>query len=289
MPTGSFAKSILRSTGAGKSQSLEGNKKEHGLITYYASSLFSLLENKKFHTNQAQNSPVTNYSYGLRVRYVEIVDEEVTDLLAPPNKRLSDQLQVIDVAWDGPTIANAVWTTVNNETQMQEVLMSGQRNRNQTSNEFGKISTKATAFFTIELLQTSIKKDTGEPLILLSRMTFFDLPGCEVLIDDPETIRIKQGSTLNKAIISFSQLMKELGQPQSVDFATYDTSTVTHLMKELLGSNSITVGLFCCQHGDPKGSSLTMNMYKYAKNIKNFPIVNDSSALGVLHKFRLEI
>lgn len=106
------------STGAGKSQTLEGNKKEHGLITYYASSLFSLLENKKFHTNQAQNSLVTNYSYGLRVRFVEIVDEEVMDLLAPPNKRLSDQLQVIDNAWEGPTISNATWVTVNNESQM---------------------------------------------------------------------------------------------------------------------------------------------------------------------------
>lgn len=29
-------------------------------------------------------------------------------------------------------------------------------------------------------------------------------------------------------------------------------------------------------------------MYKYCKNIKNFPIVNDGKALGILHKFRLE-
>lgn len=69
--------------------------------------------------------------------------------------------------------------------------MSGQRNRNQTSNEFGKIAAKSTAYFTLELVQTSIQKETGEPLVLLSRMTFLDLPGCEVLIDDPETIRIK--------------------------------------------------------------------------------------------------
>lgn len=30
-------------------------------------------------------------------------------------------------------------------------------------------------------------------------------------------------------------------------------------------------------------------MYKYARNIQNFPIVNDGKALGVVHKFRLEI
>lgn len=57
---------------------------------YYASSIFSLLENKKFHTNQSQTSMIVNYSYGLRARYVEIIDEEVSDLFAPPNKRLND-------------------------------------------------------------------------------------------------------------------------------------------------------------------------------------------------------
>lgn len=33
---------------------------------------------------------IVNYSYGLRARYVEIIDEEVSDLFAPPNKRLND-------------------------------------------------------------------------------------------------------------------------------------------------------------------------------------------------------
>ncbi|CAD8184449.1 unnamed protein product [Paramecium octaurelia] len=276
------------STGAGKTQTIEGNKKEHGLILNYASSIFSLLENKKFHTNQSQASQLVNYSYGLRARYVEIIDEEVSDLFAPPNKRLNDQLQILDHAWEGPTIANATWVTVNNEIQLQEALNSGQRNRNQTTNEFGKVSNKATSFFTLELLQSSLQKDTNEPLIMLSRLCFFDLAGSEVLIDDPETIRIKQGSTLNKSIISFTQLLKELGQPQTADHAAYDTSALTSIVKELVGSNSLSIGIFCVQHGDPKGTSLTLNIYKYCKNIKNFPIVNDSKVLGLLHKFRLE-
>lgn len=83
---------------------------------FYASSLFSLLENKKFHTNNAQSSQITNYSYGVRVRYVEVVDEEIVDLLAPPNKRVSELLQVQETPWEGPTVANATWVNVNNET-----------------------------------------------------------------------------------------------------------------------------------------------------------------------------
>lgn len=60
-----------------------------------------------------------------------------------------------------------------------------------TSNEFGKVANKATSFFTIELIQTSQIKENNEPLILLSRLCFWDLPGSEVLTEDPEALRIK--------------------------------------------------------------------------------------------------
>jgi hypothetical protein len=135
--------------------------------------------------------------------------------------------------------------------------MAGSKLRNQTSNEFGKVSSKATGFFTIELIQTSTLKETSiayiglyiynikdDPLVLISRMTFFDLPGCEILTENPEAVRIKQGSTLNKVIISYTKLLKELGNKTS-EFVMYDTSTVCTLHKELLGGNSLTIALFC--------------------------------------------
>ncbi len=35
-------------------------------------------------------------------------------------------------------------------------------------------------------------------------MTFFDLPGSEILTENPETVRIKQGNTINRVIGSFT-------------------------------------------------------------------------------------
>lgn len=56
----------------------------------------------------------------------------------------------------------------------------------------------------IDLKQTFRRKDTDEPVLLKSQSTFIDLPGSEILIEDAETVRIKQGSTLNKVIIAFT-------------------------------------------------------------------------------------
>ena len=39
-------------------------------------------------------------------------------------------------------------------------------------------------------------------MMYVAEANFFDLPGSEILLEDPETVRIQQGSTLNKGIIS---------------------------------------------------------------------------------------
>ena len=108
------------------------------------------------------------------------------------------------------------------------------------------------------------------------------------MLDDPETVRVRQGSTLNKSIIALTTLLKDLSTRRN-DYVMYETATVTHLMKDVLGGNSLTCAIFNIQHGDAKGSSLTLNFLKYAKNIQNFPITNNSKAFGLLKKFRVEI
>ena len=67
-----------------------------------------------------------------------------------------------------------------------------------------------------------------------------------------------------------------------------ETSTVTHLLKDTLGGNSLAVGIFCLKNGDPKGSSYTLNMMKRVSSIYNFGIVNDSKAIGLLKRYRAE-
>lgn len=73
-------------------------------------------------------------------------------------------------------------------------------------------------------------------------MNFFDLPGSEIMLDDPETVRVRQGSTLNKSIIALTTLLKDLSKQG--DFVVYDTSVVSKLMKDTLGGNSYTVAIF---------------------------------------------
>lgn len=102
------------STGSGKSQTLEGNGREAGLILQMADSLFNQLETRKHHSSKINQGNMQNYSYGVRVRYIEIIDEEITDLLGSGGNQFSDALIVKETVWEGPTIQNATVLNVQN-------------------------------------------------------------------------------------------------------------------------------------------------------------------------------
>lgn len=65
------------------------------------------------------------------------------------------------------------------------------RNRTNRINEFGKLSEKAAAIFSIEISQITDNAASGDTNVLVSKLDIIDLPGCEVLNEDPESLRVK--------------------------------------------------------------------------------------------------
>lgn len=270
---------------AGKTQTIEGNAREPGLILMFADSLFNVMENKKYHNNSAQ-SQIEKFSYNIRIRYVEILDEEVKDLL--PSGQQPEGLAVINNEWEGPTVLGAQWVSVGNAAELKDVLIKCQKNRNNSANEFGKLSNKAASFFTIELIQNTELANRKESIFMVSRLNFVDLPGCEALQTDPETLKVREGSTLNKGIISFSNLIRDLAANRG-EYVYYDGSVLTQLCRDILGGNSLSVGIFNIAYNDYKNTSIALTYMNYAKSIMNFPIINDGKTIGLLKKYRAEI
>ena len=60
-------------------------------------------------------------------------------------------------------------------------------------------------------------------------------------MEDPETLRVKQGNTRNKGIISVTNVMKDLASTRA-DYVIYESSYISHLLKEALGGNSLSLG-----------------------------------------------
>jgi hypothetical protein len=83
-----------------------------------------------------------------------------------------------------------------------------------------------------------------------------------------------------------TQLLKDIATNNKIDSIMYDTSKITTLSKEYIGGNALTVIFFCLQHGDHKGSTVTLSVLKNCDNIVGYPIINDGKTLAVLKRYR---
>lgn len=279
----------LGTTGSGKSYSIEGDGADPGIISYFVKSIFESLDEKKYRLGATRNtgSNSQSFDYSVKMRYVEVVDEEICDLLVQSNSEIKGALQVINDEWDGIDISNSSWLSCPSAHHLLDLFTLARRNRTQASNEFGSLQPKASAFLTIEVLQIAIDESTNERNIVVSRMHFIDTPGMEKLTEDAETVRIQEGNSLNRGIFSMAEMISGLVS-ESKDYIHFDASIITQLLKDIVGGNCLTLALFCLTNGDIKSSELVLEYLTMMKKIMNFPVVNDSRQLGLLRRYRAE-
>ena len=160
--------------------------------------------------------------------------------------------------WEGHQIAGVQWIPVPSSQQLNEYYRGGSRNKTTHQNEFGELRDKAAQLFQIELTQNQYNASTGESQIIVSRVNFLKVPSCEILNEDPETIRVRQGKDMNKGILSISNLFRDLAATPQGDNAHYDESILTSLSRDIFGGNSLAIGVFCLQYGDIIGQKLAL-------------------------------
>ena len=214
-------------TGSGKTHSMLGSKTDPGLVSLISDNIFNVLEDKRYRQHGGADGAQSNFSFSVKIRYVEIVDEEIHDLLQPTGAYGHHTLNVVTNEWEGPTVNGVAWVPMTNQHQLADYYQSGDKNRTTRSNEFGKLSDKAASIFSIELTQITENVGSGETNVLVSKIHLVDMPGCEVLTEDPESLRVKEGSTLNKSILALNTLFKDLSANSHGDFIYYDGSVVT--------------------------------------------------------------
>jgi len=60
-------------------------------------------------------------------------------------------------------------------------------------------------------------------------------------------------------------------------------------MKDALGGNAFSLGVFCVRNGDSEGTATALHYFRLVRKILNFPIENNSHCLGLLQRLRVEI
>lgn len=273
----------------GKSFCFEGNANESGLYTLLLENLFMILDNKReaiIEEIQTLNIPEvesTSFTYQIRFKYVEIKDENLIDLLQKYNY-YKQPTQLIYTESEGYSVSGAAWVNISNSMAFPDLFSDAVKFR--SNYEYNKVN-KSSTMLTFEVTQILENRATRDVKHIVSRINIFDLASADILA---EHFRNLANSIEYKSIYAFQNMIGELAKSHNMSLPTiYENSILTKLMKEYIGGNGLTIGVFALQNNNYPISSIAFKFMKLCSHIQNYPVVNDSNSSGLLKKFRIDI
>lgn len=81
-------------TTSGKTYSIQGESKNPGIVNFFAKAVFEGLDEKKYRLNEGKKFDRTGYNYKVKLRFIEISDETVCDLLRTASSANIGELEV---------------------------------------------------------------------------------------------------------------------------------------------------------------------------------------------------
>jgi len=114
----------------------------------------------------------------------------------------------------------------------------------------------------------------GVSSTIVSRVVFCELPGVEVLKNNQQELRIKEESLSIRSLVGFCAVVKQLGEDLE-NAPLYESSKLTHLLKEYLGGNAFCAAVLNIANGDTDGSIKTLKFIKALSLIPQYPIFNN--------------
>lgn len=279
------------SKGSGKTFAYEGNTSEGGLYSLLIDNLFYELDSKRAgiyeeadnYTKSNAQILESNFSYKVKMKYIEITNEGVVDLLQKFNY-YKQPVQVTYSESEGYNVSGAAWVTIQNVRNFPDIFTEALKFR--THYDFNNIN-KSTTMMLIDVEQLLETKTTKNSKFINSKLTFWDMPSADIL---SENFRSVSNNNEYKALYAFHNMVTELSKSQTNVLPTiYENSIVTKLMKEQIGGNGLCAAVFTLQHSNYFISNIVFKIMKIISNIQTYPVTNNSSTFSIFKKYRVEI
>ncbi|OWF43762.1 chromosome-associated kinesin KIF4A-like [Mizuhopecten yessoensis] len=256
-------------TGSGKTFSMGGCYEESLKEEETAMGIIPRVLNELFQGILAR----PDYDFVTKVSYIEIHNEDINDLLRPPNRR--EPLSIREDTEGGIKLPGLQEVVVKSYKETMQCLTRGSQSRTTGSTAMNNTSSRSHAIFTVTIEQ---KKQDDMNDFCKSKFYLVDLAGSErAKRTQAEGERFKEGININRGLLALGNVISALGEEASKrNHIPYRDSKLTRLLQDSLGGNSHTVMIACVSPADSNMEE-TLNTLRYAdraRKIKNKPIVN---------------
>lgn len=240
-------------TSSGKTHTMHGDQKSPGIIPLAVKDVFNII----------QDTPGREYL--LRVSYLEIYNEVINDLLdlAGQNLRIREDAQ-------GTYVEGVKEEVVLSPAHALSLIAAGEEHRHVGSNNFNLLSSRSHTIFTLTIESSSQTGDCYDDEVTLSQLNLIDLAGSESSKTETTGLRRKEGSYINKSLLTLGTVIGKLSDLKSCHVPFRD-SKLTRLLQSSLSGHG-RVSLICTL--TPASSNLeeTHNTLKFAHRAKRVAI-----------------
>ncbi|XP_051132208.1 kinesin-like protein KIN-5C [Andrographis paniculata] len=277
-------------TGTGKTYTMEGECKrskagpkgelppEAGVIPRAIKQIFDTLESQ-------------NAEYSVKVTFLELYNEEITDLLAPEDlsrvaaeDKQKKQLPLMEDGKGGVLVRGLEEEIVTCASEIFTLLERGSAKRRTAETLLNKQSSRSHSLFSITI---HIKEATpeGEELIKCGKLNLVDLAGSEnISRSGAREGRAREAGEINKSLLTLGRVINAL--VEHLGHIPYRDSKLTRLLRDSLGGRTktciiatVSPAVHCLEE-----TLSTLDYAHRAKHIKNKPEVNQKMMKSTLIK-----
>ncbi|CAL0334066.1 unnamed protein product [Lupinus luteus] len=272
-------------TGTGKTYTMEGGARQKngefpsdaGVIPRAVKHIFDILE--------AQNA-----EYSMKVTFLELYNEEITDLLTPEetskavDEKSKKPIALMEDGKGGVFVRGLEEEIVCTANEIYKILEKGSAKRRTAETLLNKQSSRSHSIFSVTI---HIKECTpeGEEMIKSGKLNLVDLAGSEnICRSGAREGRAREAGEINKSLLTLGRVINALVEHSG--HIPYRDSKLTRLLRDSLGGKTktcviatISPSIHCLDE--------TLNTLDYAhraKNIKNKPEVNQKMVKSALIK-----
>ncbi|KAG5601212.1 hypothetical protein H5410_032582 [Solanum commersonii] len=260
-------------TSSGKTHTMHGEQKSPGIIPLAVKDVFGII----------QETPGREFL--LRVSYLEIYNEVINDLLDPTgqNLRVREDTQ-------GTYVEGIKEEVVLSPAHALSLIASGEEHRHVGSNNFNLLSSRSHTIFTLTIESSSRGGNQGEE-VALSQLHLIDLAGSESSKTETTGLRRREGSFINKSLLTLGTVISKLTDEKSTHIP-YRDSKLTRLLQSSLSGHG-RVSLICTVTPASSNTEETHNTLKFAYRSKHVEIKASQNKIidekSLIKKYQREI
>ncbi|XP_051135079.1 kinesin-like protein KIN-7D, mitochondrial isoform X2 [Andrographis paniculata] len=259
-------------TSSGKTHTMHGDQYSPGIIPLAIKDVFSII----------QDTPGREFL--LRVSYIEIYNEVINDLLDPTGQNLRVREDV-----QGTYVEGLKEEVVLSPGHALSFIAAGEEHRHVGSNNYNLFSSRSHTIFTL-MIESSAHGDEYDGVIF-SQLNLIDLAGSESSKTETTGLRRKEGSYINKSLLTLGTVIGKLSEGKA-SHVPFRDSKLTRLLQSSLSGHG-HVSLICTI--TPASSNLeeTHNTLKFASRAKHVEIYASRNRIidekSLIKKYQREI